>query len=106
VKHFLYIVFIFTVSFSSLAGNNDKTSNATKSLSGKVTTANGEEIPAAKITVKETSETFYADINGNFQLKVKADRTYSIIIESLGFSPKEIKSSDLGHFSEVNLQEL
>lgn len=97
---------MFALPLISLAGNNDKDNAVSKSVSGKVLAASGEEIPAAKIAIKETNETFYADINGNFQFKVKSDRVYSIVVEGIGFSPKEIKSTELSHFSEISLKEL
>jgi hypothetical protein len=88
-----------------MAGNNDKII-AVKNVSGKVTATNGEEIAGVKITIKETNEIFFSDLDGNFKLQLKTDVPYSISIQSLGYAPLEVKSTDLSPFSELSLKEL
>lgn len=109
----LYSVrFIFCILFSLLlcsnfnANNNDKAKSAIKHVSGKVTSVSGEELSVVKITIKETNETFYADLDGNFKFQIKADREYSLSIECIGYVPLELKSTNLNRFSEISLQEL
>jgi hypothetical protein len=106
VKHAIYIVLLFILPFFASAGNNDKTKVSLKSVSGKVAATSGEEVPAVKITIKETNETFYADISGNFRFQVKSDKVYSVVVESIGYAPVVLKSTELHHFSEIILKEL
>ncbi|MGZ3901411.1 MAG: carboxypeptidase-like regulatory domain-containing protein [Bacteroidia bacterium] len=106
MKHSLYILFLLCIPFISLAGNNDKTKVQLKNISGKIASDKGEEVSAVKITIKETNETFFADLSGNFKFQVKNDKPYSITIESIGYAPLEVKSTDLHLFSEIQLKEL
>lgn len=106
MKHILYIFFALILQGALLAGNNDKTKPSVKNVSGKVVSANGEEIAGAKITVKETNETFYADLDGNFKFQLKTDKVYSVTLEGIGYEPKEVKSNELSLFSDISLKEL
>jgi hypothetical protein len=106
VKHLVYIILIFALQSSLVAGNSDKTKAAAKHVSGKITSVNGEEIAGAKITIKETNESFYSDLDGSFKLQVKTDKVYSISIQTIGYAPLEVKSTDLHLISEVLLKEL
>ena len=106
LKKLLYIVFILSFQVVAFAGTADKDKSNTKVIAGKVTDASGEAIAGAKILVKETGETFFADLDGNFKLSVKTDKIYSLAIETIGYQPKEVKSSDLSLFSELSLTEL
>jgi hypothetical protein len=106
VKKLALIVVLVLVSVSLLAGNNDKIAPRQKTLSGKVATVSGEEIPAVKITIKETNETFYSDLEGHFNFSISTDKVYSLKVETIGYQPLELKSTELNAFSEINLQEL
>lgn len=106
MKHIILITLLFLLQGSLLAGNNDKIKPAVKSVSGKIISPNGEEIAGVKITIKETNETFYADLDGNFKFQVKTDKEYSISVEGIGYAPLEIKSPSLNLFSEISLKEL
>jgi len=88
------------------AGNADKDKSNTRVIAGKVIDASGDAIAGAKIIVKETGETIFADLDGKFKLSLKKDRNYSLAIQIIGFQPKEIKSSELALFSELLLTEL
>lgn len=77
-----------------------------KTVSGKVTDAYGEAIPGAKIKIKETGETFFANFEGQFKLNLQADKTYSLVFETIGFEPMEFSSNELGMFSELTLKSL
>lgn len=66
----------------------------------------GEQVAAAKIIIKETNESFYADLDGNFQIKLKTDKVYTLSINSIGYAPVEVKSNELGLISEISLPEL
>ncbi len=86
--------------------HGDKNKTITKTISGKVTDAYGEAIPGTKIKIKETGETFFADFEGQFKLSIPSDKTFSIVLETIGFEPLELKSTELGLFSELNLKSL
>jgi len=107
VKTFLLTILLFFIlQFSVIAGNRDKVKAAEKTISGKITAINGEKIAGVKIIIKETNETFFADLDGSFKMRIKTDKSYSIIIESLGYASVEVKSADLNYFSDFNLKEL
>ena len=102
------IIFILILQEALLGAvnNNDKIKASVKNVSGKVTTVQGEEIAGVKITIKETNETFFADLDGNFKIQLKTDKVYSIAVESIGFAPVTVKSTDLNIFSDISLKEL
>lgn len=106
MKKLTLLLLGFVLSFAAIAGNNDKTKSGKRSISGKVISLSGEEIPAAKITVKETSEIFYADLEGNFNFQLPTDKIYSISIETIGYQSQDIKSNEIGLSGEISLQEL
>ncbi len=106
VKLLLNIIVIFALHSAVIAGNNDKVIAPVKNVCGKIITAQGEEIAGVKITIKETNETFFADLDGNFKLQVKTDKPYSISVQGIGFAPKEVKSTDLNMFAEISLKKL
>lgn len=106
LKNLLYIFLFLGLSLHSLAGNEDKVKSTTKVVAGKITDAYGEAIPGAKISIPETGETFFADMEGNFKLSLKTDKVYSVTINTLGFEPLEVKSSHLGAFSDLSLKSL
>ena len=74
MKKILYIFLFLTLTGLTFAGNTDKARVATKVIAGKITDNNGETISGAKITIPETGETFFADMDGNFKLSVKTDK--------------------------------
>lgn len=101
------LVLLFLVlSISAFAGNDDKYKSAVKNISSKVVASNGEEIAGVKITVKETGESLFTDLTGNFRLSIKTDKTYCILVECIGYTSREIKSTELYVFSDVILQPL
>ncbi|MBI2720962.1 MAG: carboxypeptidase-like regulatory domain-containing protein [Bacteroidetes bacterium] len=106
MKNILYILLFLAFHNLAVGGNNDKAKASVKNVSGTIKSVRGEEIAAAKITVKETGESYFADLEGNFKFQLKTDKTYSISIEVLGYAPLEVKSTDLTLFSELSLKEL
>ena len=75
-------------------------------VAGKITDNRGESISGAKITIAETGETFFADMEGNYRLTVKTDKEYSITVNTLGYEPLTLKSTSLTAFSDLSLKEL
>jgi hypothetical protein len=106
VKNSLYILLFLLVSSVSFAGNSDKEKSGTKVVTGKITDTFGESVPGAKITIPETGETFFADMDGNFKLSLKTDKIYSVTINTIGYAPLELKSSHLTTFTDLSLQAL
>ncbi len=99
-------MFILTLQLVAFSGNSDKEKTNSKTIAGKITDNYGEALAGTKIVVKETGETFFTGLDGTFKLSFKADQVYSISIETIGFHPKEVKTSDLSLFSELSLNEL
>jgi hypothetical protein len=99
-------LFILTLQLVAFSGNSDKEKTNSKTIACKITDNYGEALVGTKIVVKETGETFFTDLDGTFKLSFKADQVYSISIETIGYHPKEVKTSDLSLFSELSLKEL
>src|SRR5690349_4429775 len=106
VKRLIYIAFILTFSLGSFAGNADKEKGITKTITGKITDASGESIPGAKISIPETGDVFYADMDGNFKITLKTDKDYSVSVNTIGYLPLEIKSVQLTNFASISLKSL
>ncbi len=110
MKNLLYILLFLSFSAVSFAGNNDKEKKAVavtiKTVTGKITDVSGESIAGAKITINETGETFFADLDGNFKISVKTDKVYSISVNTIGYQSLEVKSNTLSYFSDLSLKEL
>ncbi len=107
LKKWVYILVFLGLTTISYSGNSDKeNNNKSRTLSGKVTDAYGESLPGAKITIHETGEVFFADLDGNFKLSIKTDKEYSLIIDNIGFQPLNLKSGNLLAFPEVSLKSL
>ena len=106
LKKFVYILLLLNLHHLAFSGNEGKEKSATKTVSGKVTNAYGETLPGTKITVKETGETFFANFNGDFKLSLNTDKVYSLSIETIGYQPLELKSSEISLFSELSLKSL
>ena len=75
-------------------------------MSAKVTDTYGEALAGTKVTVQETGETIFANMEGVFKLALEPGKVYSLTIETIGFVPKQIKSTELTVFSELSLKEL
>lgn len=106
MKKLFYFFLLLTLCLSSVAGNKDKERNAVKTLSARITATDGSSIPAVKITIRETGESVFSDLGGNFNLTVKTDKTYTLCVESIGYAPLEVKSNELSLFSNLSLKEL
>ena len=106
MKKLFYILLLLVPFGTLIAGNSDKEKTSEKVICGKITDASGESIPGAKVIVSETGETFFADLDGNFKLTLKTDKSYSISIQTMGFEPLEVKSNELASFSDLSLKSL
>lgn len=106
MKKLLYIFLFLALTQVSLAGNSDKEKSASKVIAGKITDNTGETLSGAKITIAETGETFFADMEGNFKLTLKTDKVYSISVNTIGYQPLVLKSNSLSAFSDIALKQL
>lgn len=106
VKKLLYILLILGLQLNAFAGNADKEKAREKVVSGKVVDAFGESVAGAKISIPETGEVYYSDFDGNFKFSVKTDREYSVSINTIGYKPLELKSTELTSFSDLSLTSL
>ena len=106
MKKLVFFFVILALSFTAFGGNKDKEKNTSKSLAAKVVAADGSYIAAAKITIRETGESVFSDLEGNFNLTIKTDKPYTLFVESIGYAGKEIKSTELSLFSNLTLKEL
>ena len=108
MKRLVYIFLFLSLTTVSFAANTDKekkpVATTHKTIAGKITDKTGESIAGAKITINETGETFFADLDGNFKLSLKTDKIYSLSINTIGFQPLEVKSNNLSLFSDLSLQ--
>lgn len=62
-----------------------------QTISGKITTENGDEIPYANVYLKKTKIGTSSDDNGFYKLKKITKDSYTLIVSSIGFKTKSIK---------------
>lgn len=75
-------IFIFATSFLPLLSFSQFT--------GRVVDDNGEGIPFASITIKNTSQGATADSSGRFSLVTDRDYPFTLIISYVGYVPQEL----------------
>jgi outer membrane receptor for ferrienterochelin and colicins len=80
MKNILLISFLLLSSFSY-----------GQTISGKVTTKNGDEIPYANVYLKKTKIGTSTGENGFYELVNIPESSYTLIISSIGFKTKSIK---------------
>jgi hypothetical protein len=106
VKRILYILILAGLNLTAFGGNSDKEKATTKVISGRITNSYGESVPGAKISIPETGEVFFSDLDGNFKLSLKTDKDYSISINTIGYEPLKLNSVHLSAFSDLSLKSL
>jgi TonB-linked SusC/RagA family outer membrane protein len=62
-----------------------------RTITGKVTEANGDPVPYASVKVKGSKSGVAADQNGNFKLEVDGNPT--LVISATGYGTKEVEAS-------------
>ena len=100
------LLLLLLLNLGIRAGNSDKEKTALKTISGRITDAQGEALPAARIHVVETGETFFADMDGKFEIRVKCDKPYLLSVHTPGFEPLELRTDHLTRFQELSLNSL
>ncbi len=83
----LFLAFVVQLSFAQ-----------EKTVTGKVTDADGLPIPGANIQVKGTDQGTQTDFDGNFSLEVSSDQT--LVFSYLGYEKQEIP---VGDQTEINV---
>jgi hypothetical protein len=106
VKKLICILLITGLHLAAFSGNPETKKSVLKTIAGKITDANGESIPGAKILIKETGEMVFADFDGNFKLTFNTDKEYSIRVDNIGFEPLQVKSGVLATATNLSLTPL
>lgn len=107
MKQLLYIFILLSFSVKFYAADDKNNGKETiKTILIKITDTNGEEIPGAKVILQETGKEYIADFNGNIQLNIKSNETFTVKIQSIGYSEKTIKSNELNTFNDLSLSQL
>lgn len=106
MKKIICVLILFCAVSATNAGNSDKEKKSRRLVCGKISNFYGESVPAAMIFIPETGETHYADIDGRFKFEIATDKVYTIQVNTIGYAPFTIKSSQLTFFSDLSLKEL
>ncbi len=92
---------VFGMSFSSIAGGKD--SKNTTITNGKVVDTNQEAVAGALISVTETGEKVYSDLEGNFSLENATGK--NIQVTFISYNDLIIKIQDTSNEITVVLEE-
>ena len=92
----LFIIIFSIISFSTLGQN----------LKGNITDINKEVLSGATILIKESNTGISADENGDYVLKLKANRSVVIEVSFIGYETKSIRIPMLkqGQSYTLNIQ--
>src|SRR5438034_580240 len=74
-----------------------------KTISGKITDANGNALPFVSIAINKTNQGTITDAAGQFSLSVPANAT--ITISSTGFKSQTINANNVNNELQVKLEE-
>lgn len=100
MKKFILHLILFCGLFLFTNAKSEKDKSLTRTATGRIVDASGEPVAGAKILIKETGHYTFSDFEGNYTIRVSADKEYIIQINSQGFIPIEINSSTLTFRSE------
>jgi pantothenate kinase len=106
LKVLYLLVLAVTFAIAPLKAGNGNDNTKVRQVSGKIVDAAGESLAGAKLVIAETGETFYADLEGKFQIKVSSEKNYTIKIHSLGYQVLELPATNLFNFDDLILKEL
>jgi hypothetical protein len=98
-----YLVAIFLLSSFALSAHTSKDKVSTKFIRVKVTSAAGEEIMGAKITLENSNKTLFTDAQGYVQLECKTEGSIKLEVNAIGFAPTILDTKELSSFSEISL---
>jgi hypothetical protein len=100
MKSTVLLLLLLTFSLPTFASFDDKEKPLTRLLTGQVVAENGEPLPAASITIVETGDTYFADLDGKFNFTVPLDRTYTVEISTIGFEVLKVNTKNILPFSQ------
>ncbi len=101
------IIFCFLLGLSGrIFAGDDHGKTRVKVISGRVIDPRGEALPGTKITLKNTGEYCYTDLEGNYQIELPANQVVEITFNTIGYEPKEVKSDRIFLFGEQVLEPL
>ena|SRR5688572_8976896 len=106
MKHLALLLVLICFSFSSFADKGDRAKPLTSVAAGCVTGENGETIAGAMLTIVETGECHFSDMEGNYHFTYPAGKVCTIMISTIGYQPLTLKSNELIMFSEQVLEPL
>ena len=98
---FLVIVFLLSSVVSLAHVGKDKV--ITKLIRVKITNLTGEEIIGAKVSIENSSKTFFTDAQGYVQLECQIEGSVKLEVNAIGFAPTILDAKELSNFSEVSL---
>ncbi|MEQ8907970.1 MAG: TonB-dependent receptor [Vicingaceae bacterium] len=79
------LIFILVCLFASVSLRAQRLAT----LKGKITNAKGDAVEAASVAIKGKSGGTFSDEEGNYQLKVKPNQTFTLSISHISFVPFE-----------------
>lgn len=106
MKSTLLLLLLFLFSAPVFASFDDKEKPQTRVLSGQVVAENGEVVPGASITIVETGETYFADLDGKFNFTVPLDKNYTVEISTVGYEVLKVNTKNILPFSQQVLPAL
>ena len=106
MKNVVLVLLMFVFGSGAFASFDDKGKSLTRVVTGRVVAENGEAVPGASITILETGDTFFADLDGNFSLTLPVDKVYTISISTVGFEVLKVNTGNLLPFSQQTLPAL
>ncbi|HEY4154286.1 MAG TPA: carboxypeptidase-like regulatory domain-containing protein, partial [Puia sp.] len=98
--YFGVLLFGLLISSGGLAQNSNAVA---RNITGKIVSKNGETVSGASITVKGTQNTVSSDARGEFSILAANGET--LVISSVGFSPKEIRITNGTRGLDVSLSD-
>ncbi|MBK9285245.1 MAG: carboxypeptidase-like regulatory domain-containing protein [Sphingobacteriaceae bacterium] len=107
MKFTVIITFLLLLSLQGFSYENNKGNNKNnKSFCGKIIDTNGQEISGATIRIVELDQTYFSNLEGQYTFALQNNKEYTLSIEVLGYLPKQIKSTELHLFSDIQLSSL
>ena len=82
----LLIAILTTLSFTAIAGGSK-----TRSISGTVVGVDLESLAGAKVEVKGTDISVYADLNGEFKIENLKPGIYDLVITMVSYQELEVE---------------
>lgn len=103
MKNLAYSIFVLLIiSFLTSSYTNEP---KVKSITGKITSVNGEDLAGAQIK-KDTTTSSFSNFNGEFTITFDKPATDSVTIHLIGYKPLTKKATSLYNNCIITLEEL